>query len=149
MLSPIQLQEYKILRIHFDTRTIEGESARLVFRHSLSISQQDDQGTRWLARLDVQFMPESDGGSAPYLGEIAIVGVFSLPADFPKEKLSDTVHMNSGAILYGAVRELLSSITSRGVHGPIMLPTVDARCFLPDAVTPADNPSPLTGGQEI
>lgn len=137
MLSPIQLEDHRILRIHFDTRTTEGDSAPVVFRHALTAAQQDEQGTRWLVRLDVQFMPETDAGPAPYIGEIAIVGVFSLAADFPKEKASDMVHMNGGAILFGTARELLSSITARGIHGAIMLPTVDARCFLPE---PTSNP---------
>jgi len=137
MLSPIQLEEHKILRIHFDTRIIESDSAPLVFRHALTAAQQDEQGIRWLVRLDVQFMPETEAGTAPYIGEIAVVGVFSLPADFPKEKASDMVHMNGGAILFGTARELLSSITARGIHGAIMLPTVDARCFLPE---PTSNP---------
>jgi preprotein translocase subunit SecB len=135
MLSPIQLEEHKILRIHFDTRIIEGDSAPLTFRHALTASPQDDQGNRWLVRLDVQFMPETEAETAPYMGEIAVVGVFSLAADFPNEKASDMVHMNGGAILFGTVRELLSSITARGIHGAIMIPTVDARCFLPEPVS--------------
>lgn len=137
MLSPIQLEEHKILRIHFDTRVIEGDSAPLVFRHALTAARQDEHGARWLVRLDVEFMPETGEKTAPYLGEIAVVGVFTLAPDFPNEKASDMVHMNAGAILYGTARELLSSITARGIHGPIMLPTVDARCFLPE---PKANP---------
>lgn len=142
MLSPIQLEEYKILRIHFDTRFIEGEATPLVFRHAVTATPQDGTDTKWLVRLDVQFMPETDAGSAPYIGEIAVVGIFSLPADFQKEKASDMVHMNGGAILFGAVRELLSTITARGIHGAIMLPTVDARCFLPAPVSFGDSPTP-------
>jgi len=132
MLSPIQLEEHKILRIHFDTRIIEGEPAPLVFRHAITATQQDEHGTRWLVRLDVQFLPEADAGTGPYIGEIAVVGAFTLPADFPQEKASDMVHMNGGAILFGTARELISSITARGIHGAVMLPAVDARCFLPE-----------------
>lgn len=142
MLSPIQMEEHKILRIHLDTRVIEGDPAPLVFRHAIIASQQDEQGAKWLVRLDVQFMPETDSGAAPYTGEIAVAGVFSLPADFPKEKASNMVHMNGGALLYGTARELLTSITARGIHGAIMLPTVDARCFLPEPAPPADPEPP-------
>lgn len=137
MLSPIQLQEHKILRIQFDTRIIEGEPAPLVFRHAITATPQDEQGVRWLVRLDVQFLPETDSEAAPYLGEIAVVGVFTLPADFSQEKASEMVHMNGGAILFGAARELISSITARGIHGAVTLPAVDARCFLPE---PTSNP---------
>lgn len=139
MLSPIQLEEHKILRVDFETQIIEGEAAPLVFRHALTASQQSDQERKWLVRLDVQFVPESDSGTAPYIGEIAMAGLFTLASDFPMEKASDMVHINGGAILFGAVRELLSSISARGIHGPIMLPSVDARCFLPE--TKADGSS--------
>lgn len=131
MLSPIQLVEHKILRIQFDTQIIEGDYAPLEFRHAITVSPQDEQGIRWLVRLDVQFTPETKEGISPYIGEIAVVGAFALSADFPKEQASDMVHMNGGAVLLGTVRELLSSITARGIHGSIMVPTVDARCFLP------------------
>lgn len=138
MLSPIQLVEHKILRIHFDTRNIEGDSAPLVFRHAITVVKQDEQSPQWLVRLDVHFAPETDDANAPYIGEIAVVGVFSLPADFPQENETNMVHVNGGAILFGTVRELLSGITARGIHGSITLPTVDARCFLPDSALDED-----------
>jgi preprotein translocase subunit SecB len=144
MLSPIQLEEHKILRIDFETQIIEGQSAPLVFRHALTASQQSDQERKWLVRLDVQFIPDSDSGTAPYTGEIAMAGLFTLSDDFPIEKASDMVHMNGGAILFGAMRELLSSISARGIHGPIMLPSVDARCFLPEPATEREDSSNRT-----
>lgn len=139
MLSPIQLLEHKILRIHFETRTVEGEAEPLIFRHSVAAKKQDEQGGNWLVRLDIQFVPESEGGTVPYLGEVAVFGIFALPTDLPAEHAEATVYMNGGAILFGTARELLSNITSRGVHGPIMLPTVDARSFLPEAPSSTEN----------
>jgi hypothetical protein len=38
------------------------------------------------------------------------------------------------------VRELLSNISARGIHGPIILPAVDPRCFLPEPVSSDGNP---------
>jgi preprotein translocase subunit SecB len=138
MLSPLQLQEHKILRIYFDTKKIEEEAAPLSFRHALTVHKKDEPEGQWLARLDLQFSPENEGETTAYFGEIAVVGVFHLDSDYPSDKASDMVHMNAGAILFGIVRELLSSISARGVHGPIVLPTVDARCFLPK---PNEKPS--------
>lgn len=141
MLSPIQLEEHKILSIHFDTRIIESESAPLMFRHGIAVAKQDEQGSRWLVRLDVRFMPETEAEITPYAGEISVAGIFSLSDDFPKEKASEMVHMNAGAILYGTARELLSTITARGLHGPVTLPTMDARCFLPDSTLDSESAS--------
>lgn len=131
MLSPIQLEEHRIIRVHFDTHTDEGEVLSPAFRHAVIASKQNNQHNRWLVRLDVEFFAESETVSSPYSGKIAVAGVFSLPDDFPEEKASDMVHMNGGAILYGTAREILSSLSSRGIYGSIILPTVDARCFLP------------------
>lgn len=137
MLSPIQLQEHKILRIYFDTKKTEGDVAPLSFSHALTVHQQDAPENQWLVRLDLQFFPENEGETTAYVGEVAVVGVFTLDPKFPEEKASDMVHMNAGAILFGIVRELLNSISARGVHGPIVLPTVDARCFLPKPAEPS------------
>lgn len=134
MLSPLQLQEHKILRIYFDTRKTEGEAAPLSFRHALTVHKQNEPENQWLVRLDLQFSPENEGETTAYLGEVAVVGVFTLDPEFSEEKASDMVHMNAGAMLFGIVRELLNSISARGVHGPIVLPTVDARCFLPKPI---------------
>lgn len=130
MLSPIQLIEYKILRIHFDTRKIEGESAALSFQHGIAVCRQGEKDKGWLVRLDVQFMPETEDENAPYIGEIAVVGIFELSDEFPEDKAEQMVHMNGGAVLFGIVREMLNSFSARGIHGPIMLPTVDPRSFL-------------------
>jgi preprotein translocase subunit SecB len=130
MHSPLQLKDHKILRIHFDTRQIEEQSSELVFNHAMEVFHPENQDHTWLVRLDVQFKATSESTVAPYLGEIAVVGTFTLDHDFPEEKSKDMVYMNGGAILYGVVREILCNITSRGIHGPIMLPTLDARSFI-------------------
>jgi preprotein translocase subunit SecB len=40
--------------------------------------------------------------------------------------------MNAGSILYGMAREILSNITARAVHGPVLMPTLDVRSFIPE-----------------
>jgi preprotein translocase subunit SecB len=65
------------------------------------------------------------------VGEITVGGSFVLSEKFPADKAEAMVSLNAGAILYGAIRELVISLTSQSVHGEFILPTLDARTFLP------------------
>lgn len=145
MHSPIRLLDQKILRVYLDTQEIKGDFSELEFGHAINAMPQDDQEGTWLVRLDVQFKPAANTNTAPYFGEIAVVGIFSLDASFPAEKAEEMVYLNGGALLYGMARELLSNLTSRGIHGPILLPTLDARCFLP---TGENNPTADDGSEK-
>jgi preprotein translocase subunit SecB len=141
MHSPLQLKDHRILRINFDTRQIEDQNSELVFNHAMEIFHLTDQHHTWLVRLDVQFKAASVSTVAPYFGEIAVVGTFTIAPEFPEEESMDLVYMNGGALLYGMAREILCNITSRGIHGPILLPTLDARSFIPEkpAIIGEDN----------
>jgi preprotein translocase subunit SecB len=130
MQSPLQLKDLKILRVQFDTRQVEEPGTDLEFSHAIEVHHSEEEGSPWLVRLDVQFKPRAEEDQSPYLGEVVVVGIFALDPEFPEEKSVEMVSMNAGAILYGAVRELLSNISSRGIHGPILLPMLDARCFV-------------------
>jgi preprotein translocase subunit SecB len=135
MHSPIQLKDHRILRINFDTRQIDDQNAELDFAHAMEIFHLTNQDHTWLGRLDVQFKAVSESSIPPYLGEIAVVGTFVIDPEYPEGKLMDLVYMNGGALLYGMAREILCNITSRGIHGPMMLPTLDARSFIPEKST--------------
>ncbi len=79
--------------------------------------------------LGVEFEGK-DATPATYRGKVEFEGLFEIRADFPEEKREDLVKMNGGAILYGAAREYVLGMTSRSKHGPLELPTIDARMFL-------------------
>lgn len=133
MHSPIQLKEHKIVRINLDTRQVTGDNTELRFSHAISVEHTPDHPELWLVRLDVQIKPAPEAEAAPYLGEVAMVGIFHLNPDFLEEKAEKMVCFNGGSVLYGAIRELICNITSRGIHGPILLPTVNANSFIPES----------------
>jgi preprotein translocase subunit SecB len=135
MHSPLQLKDHRILRINFDTRQIDDQHGELVFAHAMEIFHLTNHDHTWLVRLDVQFKAESASSIVPYLGEIAVVGTFVIDPEYPESKLMDLVYMNGGSLLYGMAREILCNITSRGIHGPLLLPTLDARSFIPEKPT--------------
>ncbi len=68
---------------------------------------------------------------APYEGTIKLHGIFIIHPDFPEEKCDSLARLNGGAVLMGAVREAVLGHTLRSVNGPLELPLVDARSFLP------------------
>ena len=138
MHSPIQLLDHKILRVYLDTQEAKGETSELTFAHAIHAMPRGEEEGTWLVRLDVQIKPTAIPDAAPYIGEISVVGIFSLDTSFPTEKSEEMVYLNGGALLYGMARELLSNLTSRGIHGPILLPTLDARCFLPNPISPSE-----------
>lgn len=131
MLSAIQRLEQKFTRIELIPSTEEDVSAdNQSGGHILIVDQSELDPQIWYARLSVELL-SSEGAVAPYHGNIEVIGQFKLDPKFPVEKASDMVHMNAGAILYGTIRELVYTLTSRSLHGEAELPILDARCFIP------------------
>jgi preprotein translocase subunit SecB len=49
-----------------------------------------------------------------YTAEVHAVGVFRVQEGWPEERIVELVEANGAALLYGAIRELLCNLTSRG-----------------------------------
>ena len=132
MQSAIQLQNHKFLKIELNAQKFNGDNTQYKLSHALTVQPNEDDSTRWQARLDLRIANESEDTISPYIGELSIAGHFTLAKDFPQDKAEQMVHLNAGAILYGAIRELVLTLTSRSIHGELILPTIDARTFLPE-----------------
>jgi len=93
------------------------------FEVNLSIAvneEQQDNPTEYL--VDLRFaIPEG----CPYKIDIRTVGLFSINADLPIHERDNIVTVNGAAVLYGAIRELVTTITSRSLKGLLTLPTVN------------------------
>ena len=135
MLSPIQTIRHFLRSVQFNTADEEREDAAFKCHISLKHSRLEEH---WHVLLGVEFEGK-DGAPASYGGKVEYEGLFEIRADFPEEKREDLVKMNGGAILYGAIREYILGMTSRTKHGPLELPTIDARMFL---ATPKSSAKP-------
>jgi len=62
------------------------------------------------------------GKKAPYDIEVGVIGVFNVLPSLPIEKREDLVTVNGASILYGVIREIVLSLTSRFAEGPLTLP---------------------------
>lgn len=126
MLSPIQTRRHWIRKIQFEPREETLRDSKCQAQLALTCRKCKDH---WHVILSVKFGPQ-ESGDANYRGQIEFEGIFDVHPGFPAEKAEEIVRMNGGAILYGAVREMVMNLTSRGKHGPFELPTIDARIFL-------------------
>jgi len=126
MLSPIQMIRHSLRSVQFKAADQEAEDAPFRCHISLQHSKLEDL---WHVQLGVAFEGKDDA-PVNYQGSVEYEGLFKIHEDFPDEKREELVRMNGGAILYGAVREYIVGMTSRSKHGPMELPTIDARMFL-------------------
>ena len=107
----------------------EGNKIKVQQDYAFMANPYENDPTLWSARLDVRFSPQEEM-SAPYQGDFAVGGDFRIIADFPDEEVEEMVRLNAGAILYGAIREMVMTLSARSVHGKFVLPAIDTRIFL-------------------
>jgi preprotein translocase subunit SecB len=127
MLSPIQTKRHYIKSVEFDTIKECVDEGEEEIQFSIGSCEIDKH---WHVMLAVRFGPKEDVSATHFKGKIEAEGIFKVAKDFPKEKISDLVNMNGGAILYGAIREIVMTLSSRSRYGPFELPTIDARIFI-------------------
>ncbi len=65
------------------------------------------------------------GKIAPYDVDIGVVGIFTIGSDVTIPERENFVRVNGCAVLYGAIRDQILTLTSRSARGPLMLPTVN------------------------
>jgi preprotein translocase subunit SecB len=76
----------------------------------------------WKVDLTVRSKP--DKLSQPYEFEIAITGLFKIPEEIGPDTDEKLIIVNGPALLFGAVREVIYSLTGRALFGPLILPAV-------------------------
>jgi preprotein translocase subunit SecB len=125
MISPIQTRRHWINRVVFEP--LDNQVANSTYEAHISLKHEKTDGC-WRVVLKVEF-----GGKHPeqavHNGQIEFEGLFDVHPEFPQDKVEELVRMNGGAILYGAVRELVLNLTARSKFGPFEMPTIDARMF--------------------
>lgn len=135
MISPIQTVRHHLRAVEF--QAADKTEAACDFQSHITI-QHSKLEKHWHVRLAVTF-DRKDDGPVNYRGKVEFDGFFDVAPEFPEDKREDLVRMNGGAILYGAAREYVLGMTARSKHGPLELPTIDARMFLKKP-TPKEKP---------
>jgi hypothetical protein len=140
MLSVLQTRSHQLTDLAFAPVTDLSDEDRaqraVTCRHQLSARQHMGDSRFWLLRLRVELIHPEKGPRSLYLGHCEIVGEFELHPDVPEADRLRTLSYNGGAVLYGAVREWFALLSARSLHGPVEIPTVDARAFIQSPLTP-------------
>jgi preprotein translocase subunit SecB len=64
---------------------------------------------------------------APYKIDISALGIIEIAEVIEPEKRRDLALVNGASLVYGAMRELVTTVTARCIPGPLVLPTTDFR----------------------
>lgn len=142
MLSALQIQKHEFAEISIrpNPKVVQGErnGTALKVSHQFKAQPTNKEKTRWVARLRLELLEAEDDNEALYTGVIEVVGNFEVHKDVSADDQIKYACVNGGALLYGAAREMLATLSSRCIHGLIELPSVDPRIFLPVEEQPKD-----------
>ncbi len=64
---------------------------------------------------------------APYKIDVSALGIIEISEVIEPEKRRDLALVNGASLVYGAIRELVTTVTARCIPGPFILPTTDFR----------------------
>jgi len=121
--APLNLDLSFPRKIELTANLEGGEHVReLTTRCELNFGQNKDNARQWQTVLTVHF--EGKGGAGPYKGCVEYVGLFTVSADYPEEKMARLVAITCPSMLYSSARELVALLTGRGPHRALMLPSV-------------------------
>ena len=158
-LSPLQLLEYTFDGV--SVIPVEGYEADPAFAPGLvffpgKLAMSADTGLALLdekekysdfgVKLTLRVGPKEDA-QAPYIIQISVRGIVRMhltQVDGQAEERRVRALVNGASLLYGAVREMVSTVTSRSVHGPLLLPSLnfqDLASHKPDEVVPGALPA--------
>ena len=124
MLSPLQLRQHSFQEVAIkvvDAGTAEGE---VTFEQQFACAFAIDNPLMWRGDLRVTIVSEREKPFS-YSGVIAIRGIFEIHPAFPEARREDLIKVNGAGILFGAIREMVLTVTSRSLKGPLLLPTLN------------------------
>lgn len=131
--APLQLFDYKVLRMQFEAnRDFDPQQhATLCFESISAIpsvkkiqEESDNEGSIWEITLHITQSIPADK-NIPYEFELFIGGrIFASPTLKP-EDLEKVVNANAPALLYGVAREVVRSATSLGPYAAVILPSTN------------------------
>ena len=158
-LSPLQLLEYTFDGV--SVIPVEGYVADPAFAPGLvffpgKLAMSADTGLALLdekekysdfgVKLTLRVAPKEDA-QAPYNIQVSVRGIVRMhltQVDGQAEERRVRALVNGASLLYGAVREMVSTISSRSTHGPLLLPSLNFQDLArqqPEKVEPAALPA--------
>ena len=128
MTPPLQLENYFFKRLLVDAQLPDGEDEPRFERSppvttEIELYPHVEDENRYQVRMVIE---RDDAQQSPgtYEVELEVYGFFSVSPDWPEEERESIVRVTGASILYGAAREHLLAVTSRGPWPALMLPTI-------------------------
>ncbi|PYF99753.1 Preprotein translocase subunit SecB [Thioalkalivibrio sp. ALE21] len=127
--SPLTLHGIQFVRVHIEP-DLESGFARAhhfdfdgsMLKWALDHGYDEQDGTWWVA-VGFGTMNEEEEPRCPYILDVQAVGVFSVSEKYPVERHEGLAFEYGAALVYGAIREMVTNVTSRSLVGPLTLPT--------------------------
>lgn len=127
--STLSLHDLTFLNVHLDVdMAFEKPESRFDFtgakfrcdvRHGRANNQ---ELPLWWVGVDFSIASDEEK-RCPYSLDIKAAGLFTVDDTVPKDKEEAFVYESGAAMVYGAIREMVATITGRSVHGVFTLPT--------------------------
>ena len=125
-IAHVKLLDYFVKSFSFDTNMkCEKEKPRDLSNVSIQNNWRPlkKHKNRYAVFLNLE-MRAPEGKNTPYAIKMEMFGYFQVPEEMPEELREKMVKTNGSSILYGAAREIIREMTSRGIFRKIYFPTV-------------------------
>lgn len=126
--SILTLRDLTFLRIYvendsnFRCRAADFDFDGVNLGWAIDHGKHEEGGLVWWVGVTFILKSEPDKVS-PYMLNIKAVGMFDINSRAAEEDRERIIYENGAALVYGAIREMVSTLTARGFFGPLMLPT--------------------------
>lgn len=141
MKAPLWLEVSYPTLIHVVSELEGSSDAGYDIQCDVQFGQNKEQERRWRIELGVKF--SAKGVKRPaHKGEVRYVGIFTVAADYPGDKIPHLVAVTGPSILYSSIRELVALLTGRNpLRRAVLLPTLS---FIGSVVRPASESAAQT-----
>lgn len=138
-LSPLQLLEYAFEAISVTPETGYADKDRnpsfvlppsvlnIAAESGISLIAEKPEYSDYGLKLVLSVKPKEPGG-APYSATVAVQGAVRMHQTADTRDMKDREQralVNGISLLYGLVRDMVCNITSRAIHGQLLLPTLN------------------------
>lgn len=134
MTSPLQLKSSHLTGIEMWPTATGPFIASSTVECEVDVARRGDSDREWKVALVVRFGGSCENPTAPVRGRISMEGEFSVDPHYPSDQVHRLVSVNGPSILFGAIREVVASLSSRTVEGPYFLPSVSF--LVPSEISP-------------
>ena len=121
--SPLQLERHEFTEIHLVANQTDSPEGGFEIGIQKEFKLHDANPRSFILILTIQLSASDPDKPCPYDAKLTISGHFNV-AEVYQGNPEQLIDVTGASILYGAAREMLANLTSRGPHGLVSLPSV-------------------------